>query len=186
MKISIALMCHTSRKEFIPYLIEKLGECRVFVDDGSLGVKKNAMRCWESYDKNADYHLVIQDDAIICDNFKTKCMPYLENSEGIVSFFLSKRTRERVREDGIFFKKRTLTGAVALAIRTDLIKKMIQEMREAKIENDDTIISWFAQRHHIEVCYSKPSLVDHRHGIKSIVEKNIVSERRTAYENIPI
>lgn len=186
MKISIALMCHTSRKDFIPYLIEKLGECRVFVDDGSLGLKKNAIRCWESYDKDADYHLVIQDDAIISDNFRAKCIPYLENSQGIVSFFLSKRTKQSTREDGMFFKRKYLTGAVALAIRTDLIKKMLQEMREAKIENDDTIISWFAQRHHIEICYSKPSLIDHRHGIMSIVEKNIVSERRTAYENIPI
>lgn len=187
MKISIALMCHVSRVEFIPYLKSKLGECKVFIDDGHLGVKKNSIRCWASFDKTADYHLVIQDDAIICEDFFGRCKKYLDSKKEIVSFFMSKRLKEEnLEEDENFFYRNWLTGAVGLAIKTEYIPELLSFMNSQRMNNDDTIIANFFKKKGIKISYSKPSLVDHRHGIESIVEKKIVTNRRTAYENISL
>lgn len=186
MKVSYSIMAHPSRKKFIPYLLKHIPEAKVFYDLG-FGLKQNAINCWKSYDKTADYHIVIQDDAIICEDFLNKIIPYLKQNKEVISFFLSKRLKEgKLKETDLFFERNFLTGAVCLAIRTDHIEHIIKYLTQAKIENDDTIIGTYCKDHKLKAYYSKPSLVDHRTGIMSIVEKKIVPKLRSAYENIPI
>lgn len=178
--VSISIMAHKSREEFIPYLEEKLGECKVFIDDGSLGVKKNSIRCWESYDKSEEYHLVIQDDAIITEDFHKKLNKYISKKPEILSLFLSKRTYPQTTKKGIFRVRKALTGGVGIVMKTKHIKGLIKYMNSQTMENDDTLISHYFRKKGIIIKYTDPSLLDHRHGIKSIVEKNIVPEVRTA------
>lgn len=186
MKVSYSIMAHPSRKRFIPYLLSHIPEAKVFYDLG-FGLKQNAINCWNSYDKTANYHLVIQDDAILCKDFKNKIIPYLKQNKEVISFFLSKRTKsEELKETEYFFERGWLTGAVCLAIRTDHVDNVLNALKHAKIQNDDTIIGSYCKNKGLKVYYSKPSLADHRTGIMSIVEKKVVHHKRSAYENIPI
>lgn len=186
MKVSYSIMAHPSRKNFIPYLLKNVPNAKVFYDLG-FGLKQNAINCWKSYDKTAKYHLVIQDDAILCEDFTNKIIPYLEQNKEVISFFMSKRVKsEELKETEYFFEREWLTGAVCLAVRTDHIEKIIKSLKQSKIQNDDTIIGKYCKNHKLKVYYSKPNLVDHRTGIMSIVEKNIVPKQRSAYENISI
>ena len=71
MKISIAVMMHPSREKYKDYLKSKLGDVPFSIDEG-IGLRANSKRTWLMYDKTADFHIVVQDDALVCGNFREK------------------------------------------------------------------------------------------------------------------
>ena len=71
-KLSISVMAHPSREKYFGYLKERLGDIPFAIDTESKGVWENCKRAWKLYDPMADFHLVVQDDAIVCDDFLEK------------------------------------------------------------------------------------------------------------------
>lgn len=174
-------MAHKDRKDFLPYLIERLENVRVFVDDGSLGAPENAIRCWESYDPQAKHHLVIQDDAVLTEDFLNKVKMYLRDQE-VVSFYTGNRvlTKTNIKELNDFYKSDELIGVVGLAIRTDLIPEMLRYFKSLNVKGDDRRIKRFFKSKGIPVYYTKPSLVNHRTGNWSIWQNKQTGQGRQA------
>jgi hypothetical protein len=193
MKISIAIMAHPNRAEFIPYLQGKIGTFPVSVpvamDDGC-GIWENAKRAWRMFDPMADYHIVIQDDAIICNDFLARAIAEIEaHPKHAFSFYFGNRVRfqataeKAVRQNGIAMN--WLSWGVAVCLPTKVIPAMISfcdllPPRYAK--HDDTKIAKFLESIKMPVWYPMPSLVDHR-DIKSLVASDPAGGRK-AYKFI--
>ena len=67
--VSKTIMAYYKRQKRIPSIRKKIGDAKVSLDTGVWGLWENSKRSWLSYDKKSDYHMVIQDDAVICSNF---------------------------------------------------------------------------------------------------------------------
>lgn len=65
---SYAIMAHRKREKWVPYLQERMPEAEV-VWDRHNDRHETGLRSILSYDKSADYHLVVQDDVILSEDF---------------------------------------------------------------------------------------------------------------------
>lgn len=172
MKLSISIMAHPKRAEYIPYLKSKLGDVPVSMDTG-FGLIENCKRAWLLYDPDAEYHCVIQDDCIVCDNFWTHAIQALEKANGLpVSFFYSqsqfynKFKKERV-ETGAIVKK-ALYGGLAICLPTHLIPEMLEFYDKQKIPFDDHRIGKFLMSKNLNIYNPFPCLIDHRQDHMSL------------------
>lgn len=66
MKVSVAVMAHPSRADMVDELTAALDRPAEVVWDEKSDRWDTGRRAWLTYDPGADYHLVIQDDAIVC------------------------------------------------------------------------------------------------------------------------
>lgn len=165
-------MMHPKRKEYLPYLISKLGGWPVAMDEGC-GLLQNCKNAWLKYDINADYHVVIQDDCIVCDHFYDRAVAYLEKANGLpVSFFYSQskfynRFKKERAETGAIVKK-ALYGGLAICLPTKLIPEMLEFYDKQTIPFDDHRIGKFLMSKNLNIYNPFPSLIDHRQGHMSL------------------
>ncbi len=180
-------MAHPSRADMVKYLKERLGDIPVTFDNGQ-GIWENCKAAWRLHDKKADWHIVIQDDAIICDRFIERVNDVLKiatEKKCAASLFFGKRlllkdTGKQGLKKG-FVIRAMLHWGIAVCLPVNLIESMIAFGDKMDIKQDDARISYFLQSKKIHVYYPMPSLVDHRVG-KSLV--NDPGENRTAYKYI--
>jgi hypothetical protein len=177
MKLSISIMMHPSRLEYLPYLEKKLGINPVALDNG-VGLIQNCKNAWLSHDPTADYHVVIQDDCIVCDHFRELAEMACEKANGLaVSFFYSqskfynKFKKERA-ETGAIIKK-GLYGGLAICLPTKLITEMLEFYDKEKYPYDDLRIGRFLLSKKINIYAPFPTLVDHRQHIMSLFTKKV-------------
>ena len=196
MKLSISIQAHESRAEYFPHLRERLGDVAFFVDvDGekNLGCWLNNRRAWLAYDPRADYHIVIQDDAIVCENFQEKAQDFIkahDNNKMAFNFFLGKQKRgtenteatfKTAMQDGFLIRRRNAWG-VAICIPTKIIPQVIELCdKYEKIPQDDVRLGKALFALGYDVCYPVPSYIEHRKG-KSLVGND--NEGRQAYQYI--
>ncbi len=164
-------MGHILRSAYFDSFKEQLGnDLRFSIDDGTLGVWGNARNAWAMVNTESDYGLVIQDDAILCDNFKTKAEQFIEQHDGqTISFYYGDDpTHNHFIKPNHF--DTMLNHAVALAIPTKQIPDMIQycDFQPECTGDDMKMRRWLISQQ--RTCrYSNPSLVQHR-DIESIVD----------------
>jgi len=186
MKYSISIMMCPARLKYKDYLISKLGNATVIMDRG-LGLWDTARRSWLSYDKRADYHIVVQDDAIIGKDFyqnlemtiqknpnKAYCL-YLGNRESF-----RKESEEWLIAGGV--ERDIVNWGVAVCLPTQIIEDCMSEcdtMNEYR-DYDDQRLSKYLQNIGMTVWYPFPSLVDHRWEEKSIMDRNLPNKIRKA------
>ena len=185
MKMSVSIMMHPARKEFLPYLRERLGDWPVVMDDGC-GLIANSRNAWTMFDPTADYHVVIQDDCIVCDNFIEKAKVVCEKANGqAVSFFFAqskfykKFKAEREATGAICHK--ALYGGLAICLPTKLIPAMLLHYDADYVMMDDHRIGRFLLSQKINIYCPIPSLVEHRIGNMSIFNKNISETQACEY-----
>jgi hypothetical protein len=178
LKLSISIMAHPKRKDFIPYLQEKLGKCPVSFDEG-FGLWENAKHAWKMYDPKADYHLVIQDDAIICDNFMERASETIRQSEALfknrphlINFYYDalltpSNAKEIIKQKYIIRSK--ICWAVAICVPTSLINEMIAFCDSLNIPQDDEKITAFMRSKKLKCYFPIPSLIDHRTEENSLI-----------------
>lgn len=164
MSLSISVMMHPSREEFLPYLTERLGPVPVAMDRG-LGVWDTCRRAWEH--ASGDFHVVIQDDALVCRDFHRRARALLVDRTAY-SFYFGWRERfaraapAYLAAGGV--TRPNLHWGLAVCLPKELIAPMIAfgEASTLGPKYDDTRISRFLQSVNVPVRYPLPSLVDHR------------------------
>lgn len=192
MNVSIRIMAHADRAEQAILLYKQLEnmpfyDCRIEWDNSNneWHTGKAAWMC----QKGSDFALVIQDDAIISDEFFTnvsraiKAVPH----ETCISFYLG-TTRPYNNAITKAFDKASDTGAswlsglslhhgVCVALPTNTIEGVIK-YAESKhnLQYDHRIGSYF-QKHKLPVYYTMPSLCDHDDDLPSITNHKVSSPR---------
>jgi hypothetical protein len=187
LKLSVSIMAHPKRKQFLPYLRKKLGDCPVSMDEG-FGLWENAKRAWKMHDPKADYHVVIQDDAIVCNNFMEKALLVLEQSEKvfrkrphICNFYYDKMlapgNAEEIIQQGYITRGR-IHWAVAICMPVELIDEMVAFGDSLGIPQDDERITAFMKSKNLRCYFPIPSLVNHRTDVPSLIGNNDSVERK--------
>lgn len=180
-------MMHPDREKFKPYLLDKLGDVPVVMDTKN-SIWDTCQRAWAEFDPTADYHVVIQDDALVCDDFKEKAEAFLDTVEPDqpVSFYLGYRGNLiRKIDESIergYLEISRLHFGVAICLPTSMIKEMLEFGKNTKLPEhlDDTRIKAYLANKKKTVIYPVPSLIDHRCEI-SFVTGEAAPGRRAAY-----
>lgn len=164
MDLSIAIMMHPSRREFLPYLEERLGPVPVAMDRG-LGVWDTCKRAWEC--ATGDWHLVVQDDALICRDFRQRIRPLITDRTAYSLYFGWRQKFEQAAPGYLAAGGVTLPNlhwGLAVVLPRELIKPMLEFGEASALDPklDDTRISRFLRSVDVPVRYPLPSLVDHR------------------------
>ena len=190
MKLSISIMAHPSRIRNITYLQDKIGNCGIPVslDDG-IGIWKNCKQAWRLKDKNSEWHLVVQDDAIICKDFQKLALEVIEQAElkkceAISLFFGNRLMMDQAKKDGDkngYWISGWMHWGIAICMKTKHIEPMLKFGDKMNIPQDDARIANYIRENKIKVYYPIPCLIDHEIG------KSLVGDRgknRVAYKFI--
>lgn len=182
--MSVSIMAHPKRAEWVGELEEFFGGCPVAMDDGR-GLIANGRAAWELHDPEADYHLVIQDDAVPCDDFLTEARNHLATLEvpGAMSFYFSgKRHFKRIAEGRMERGKARgrLRWGPAIALPTSWIPAMLRHYDGGTRAQYDARIGDWLKHAGVACSYPLPSLVEHR-GTESLLGNEHRGERRAAY-----
>lgn len=174
MKVSVNVMAHPARAHFIPYLQEKLGaDVRIVWDERS-DRWDTGRRALLDHDPDADWGVTIQDDALLCRDFRRVLARALAVPTGRPIAFYTGKVRPH---------QHTITPAVRAALRTRTpwlaargpywgvaIALPLAEIADVvrfgdnceHIPNYDRRIEAFYTGRGIDCWYTVPSLVDHR------------------------
>jgi len=182
--LSVSIMAHPKRAGWVEELREFFGGCPVAMDDGR-GLIANGARAWELHDPEADYHLVIQDDAVPCADFLTEARNHLAKLEvpGAVSFYFSgKRPFKKVAAGRIERgeARGRLRWGPAIALPTSWIPAMLRRYRRGTRAQYDARIGDWLKSAGVSCFYPLPSLVDHR-GTESLLGNGHRGKRRAAF-----
>lgn len=182
MKITYAIQGHHSRSGMIRALRERLPTAAVVIDNHNNGPVATARAAWAAYGKTADWHVVLQDDAIPCENFEVELRRVLKNTSCPTSLYFGCGTKYRdvgfTHYSGSTYPVVRLYGdeilptAVALAMPTHMIPRMLErteklgaaELGRETIHwqnRDDIRIAYWLRSEGIPLDYTHPSLVDH-------------------------
>jgi len=173
-------MAHQARAHYFDYLIEKLGDVPFSIDsiENRYGMWGNCRRAWQLADPGSDYHVVIQDDAIIGRDFYANVKTQIEARPGhAFSFYFGNRKNMYalvnlgLQSGGLSLN--WLSWGVAVGLPTKRIPEMIKfcdNLPHRYYNHDDTMIAKWLQWAGIPVWYPLPSLVDHRTGPSLIGE----------------
>lgn len=171
--LSISVMAHPSRERYFPYLEERLGDVPFSIDRENAGLWANCRRAWLAHDPDAQFHVVIQDDAIVCDNFRSRAEKAIRDAgqamEGrpfALSFYHGNKEEfaEEARQGlarGYVVRERPGWG-IAICLPTALIPDMVAECDTFDMPQDDERITKFLLGRGIKVYFPMPSLIDHR------------------------
>lgn len=164
-------MAHPERKEWAKDLSQKLQVPIVY--DRKNDIWDTCRRAWLAIDKNAEYGLVLQDDAILCTDFRKHAEAVLQE-DFVYSLYagnlLSNRIRMAERKGRDYVITEMVYNEVALCMRTEHIGAMIQYCDEREATTDQEIGRW-AKLNRIKIYHPLPSLVDHR-DTESIFRRN--------------
>jgi len=178
--LSVSIMAHPKRKELIPYLHEKVGyKCAVAWDDDNT-IWNTSKKAWLQYDKKATHHLVLQDDALLCEDFipgvahlinivpdkpislfAMKRKSYIMNGKKItdIKYYIRECKEKNMR----WLVLNKLNWGVSVLLPTKFIRPMISYVdKHCYFPQDDFRIAYYFLHKGIPIWHPIPSLVDHR------------------------
>lgn len=174
MSFSIAIMAHEKRADWFPYLREKLGDVPFLVDRGrpgdaeNLGLWGNCRRAWLAYDRGAEWHFVLQEDSILCADFRNQLTNLLENvreQDVVLSLYAGSRYRTLVeaamRNGDPCVIGNSIYNENALGMRTKHIEAMVDFCDRRNAETD-RYIQGYARSNGLKIYTPVPSLINHR------------------------
>jgi hypothetical protein len=192
---SICVMAHPSRAHYVEPLREQLGGAELVMDHGG-GVWRTAVQAWEARDNSADWHVVVQDDAVPCSGFQQALQEVLRPGLRCVSLYLGRnvghlvrRATWQVQQGRESVELERLYWGVGIALPTYLVPMMLRWTHENASEfpdgwrgkRCDSRVSRFCLAHSIPVHYPLPSLVDHRVGESLVGGYQQEPEERVAW-----
>lgn len=167
-------MASEERKHLFPYLKEKLGDVPFSIDKPrkdpkNIGVWQNCKRAWSMHDKSKDFHIVIQDDALISKDFIKNVEELIKKSpvDHAYSLYfggeLATTTQEKTKsEQNGFIVRRLLDSGVAIMLPTYAIDKVMEWGDRNNTNIDDANIGYALQQLGMKVIYPVPCFVAHR------------------------
>ena len=163
-KVSISIMAHPQRKAYIPYLESKLGKVPIAWDEGR-GIWDTCRRAWLMHDPLADYHIVVQDDALIGKDFMKQAAAIMKR-DLIYSFYIGRPRfiNQILRAKSLkctHLLKRNIHHEICLGFPTKRITPMI-ELCDALHADSDRYINKYVTANNLKVWFTMPSLIDHR------------------------
>lgn len=168
MLYSISIMACEARADRIPYFKKMLGDVPVSMDSGQYkNIWENCKNAWRMHNKEAKYHVVIQDDSIIPKDFHKRLNQILEDNKGSHNFFclyagenLKNEILETKEKKEKYFYHNKIRNENAIVMPTKLIDLMIAFCDRRNATNDK-IIDQFARFKSHTICYPVPSIVQH-------------------------
>lgn len=173
-RVSVAIMAHPRRADFVPELQAKLDRPAAVVwDDGSNSRWGTGRRALAAYDPAATHHLVLQDDSVIPRNLVAGVEQMLAHAPQDVPVCLYVGKVRPYREMVTEYVGRAAGGAswlvmdrlnwgVAVILPTSMVEAVVAAGDAQTIPNYDSRMSTFFEAKGIDVWYPWPSLVDHR------------------------
>lgn len=182
MRLSASIMAHPVRSGEVDQLLASLDRPVPVHWDADTGppsgkadrVWRTARGAWMLADPAADWHAVIQDDAVPCRDLLAGLERALEHvpPDAVVSGYLGTGRTVPIRWEALaraadssgasWVRTQKLMWGVCIILPVKLIPEMIQRAdRRAGIPDDMRVAGW-AERTGREVWYPWPSLVDHR------------------------
>lgn len=181
MKLSASVMAHPDRAEHVAALLDALDRpVRVHYDtegpaNGNADrVWRTARGGWVMHDPAADFHLLLQDDALISADLLAGLEQALEHvpADAVVSPYLGKggATPHRWRRmaadadrlGASWVTSTKLMWGVGIILPVARIAEMIALADRLTGITDDMRVAGWAEKSRTEVWYTWPSLVDHR------------------------
>lgn len=173
--ISKTIMAYYKREKRIPEIRKSIGDAKVSLDTGAWGLWENSKRSWLSYERGSDYHTVIQDDAVVCNNFYDHLCSILSRQkmkDVICLYFrykskkahsdLNETARSNRANKGFYYPR--LQWGIANVVPTEMIDEMVgfaDNLEDKKFEDvDDLRYSAYLSSIGKEIYYPLPSLVD--------------------------
>jgi hypothetical protein len=194
-KVSVAVMAHPARERFVEELSPKLPGARVVWDRG-ISEWDTGRRSLLAHEPHADYHVVVQDDALLCGDFLAGVEAVLAQVPRLpVSFYSGqvrphgaqvKRALAQAKAAGRSFL--AMPGplwGVAVAIPVALIEDLVAECdRKPALSNYDMRMTAHFMAARVECWYTVPSLVNHRVGPEnpSLIPGRRSNAARVAHE----
>lgn len=187
--------------------------CQQSIDDGSRGEWNNAISALQTVEgdvftknadgslaqmeSNSDYTVLVQDDAVIDDNFVRNVNNAINSIPGgyndsLISFYtgevrpfaaaVSQAVLDADFHKASWISMKTLYWGVCFAMPTKLIDEVVKESEKYPKLLMDRRIGEYFYRHNIPVLYTNPSLVDHDYTLPSLLgHKMSDNEKRCAH-----
>lgn len=169
--ISVAIMAHPKRKRFVAQLTEQL-DAEVVWDQRN-NRRDTGRRAWRAHDPKATHHVVLQDDAVPCQDLiagitelvkHTGDQPvslfYCRTGPRMLPIDLIGRLANQGKYSGVDLE--VLYTGVGLVLPTSHIRDMLAWTDRQKHAAYDMPIWRYYQRRKMNVRYTWPSLIDHR------------------------
>lgn len=186
MQVAIGVVGHNQRGDQAADLMHQVGAVYRSMDNGTLGCDHNHRRVWKHLaGTTTDWVLVLEDDAIPCDDFPDQLKQALTHTPtNVLSLYLGtsrpvwyqprgEKSARKLQplitdalakaDDACYLTAPKLFHAVAVAIRTSLVRDMLAWTTESKRPIDYAISDWCEARGHT-VAYTLPSIVQHADG----------------------
>jgi hypothetical protein len=189
---SISIMAHEGRAELVPALQEQLGGAPVAWDPKGFRPREESV--WEVRrlalelrDPQAAFHLVVQDDAVVGDNFADRLAALLEDDQKAYCLYYRHKNHkhngemiaaaEAGRAKGGFTYRRMMWG-VGMVLPSWLISDLIAYCDAlTDVKQDDVRIRYFLRERGVKTFYPLPSLISHR---KELMGRNGLNRGRVA------
>jgi hypothetical protein len=172
--VSYAIMAHPRRRRFVARLQAQLGDVPVAWAEppyAHTGYREPVWRtCREAMrlHTDAEFHCVIQDDALPCSDFVERVEALVERGEYIYQLFYRNKGSwpevKKLAAPGVDFTYRGRLLGPAVVYPTRILPDLIAacDAMPRRLGSDDRIKVWAAD--HIDTYVPLPSLVDHRVG----------------------
>lgn len=193
---SVAIMAHEKRAAWVPDLSQALGGAQV-VWDRYNDRWDTGRRSLMAFDSGADYHVVVQDDALLPPNFMAGLQLALDNrpQDGPIGLYFGK-VRPRASETSRLFRAAEKNNArwirypgpwwgVGIAVPTaDIAEIVAFGDGRTDIANYDLKIARYYQKTNRMCHYTIPSLVQHRSEDNPSLVEGRTGQNRVAYQYV--
>lgn len=135
----------------------------------------NGRRAWLSHDRDTDWHVVIQDDAVVCEDFLAgleKALTVVPTEVAVTAYVgrerpspeaVQRRVNEAKKSGSSWVRLNFLYWGLAVAVPTPVIGRMVAWGDRMHKANYDTRLGrWLRDEARWPVWGTHPSLVEHR------------------------
>lgn len=193
-KLDVKIMAVLSRKNHAEELLLHIPEASIIYDDRGLNgggdAWYNAKRIWTA-DADCTHRLVLQDDAILCDDFLRyveKCIAF--NPSCVWTFHAGWKAEQKFKPSPHtpYVRIRGCkTSGQAVLMPIGYAKDMVIDTDIAfgtDYKHDDSRIGWWCAYNGIDVFGTNPQLVDHKQIKSTLKYHNAVRYSRTFRNNV--
>jgi hypothetical protein len=171
-RISFTVMAHPKRKDWAEQISKDIG-CNITWDQIN-DRHDTGLRAIKSCDLEADWHVVVQDDVILCDNFvetvynslryvpTTSPVGFYYGGKGKTSSAHARAAIEAQKSKANWIIRKGPVWGPAIGYPVNTIPGLVRHFRNSAVANYDRRVMRYYESIDEDCWYTFPSLVDHR------------------------